>query len=402
VSDIAVSVRGIGKRYRIAHEQESYGRLTETLWRNIRHPRRRSRSEDFWALHDVSFDVPRGDVVGIIGRNGAGKSTLLKILSRITEPTVGEAVLRGRVGSLLEVGTGFHPELTGRENISLSGSILGMRRADIRRRFDQIVAFAEVDKFLDTPVKRYSSGMQVRLGFAIAAHLEPEILVVDEVLAVGDAVFQKKSMAKMEDVAHGGRTVLFVSHNMAAVESLCSTAIMLTDGRVVGIGNAGDVVRKYLDAAAFDQPRNLLSRSDRQGSGRLQFTGIAAAMRTGEPSTLRLSFRAQPGVSNVEISVGVFTIRGEGAAYLGNALTGEEIASLPESGEIVCHLARCALLPGAYSLNVYCTVNGIVADWIVDAARIDVAEGRFFSTGRLPDSGYGAVALEQSWRIAGS
>lgn len=247
MSDIAVSVRGLGKRYRIVHDREPYARLTETLWNTIRHPLRRgSEAEEFWALRDVTFDVPHGGVVGIIGRNGAGKSTLLKILSRITEPTEGEAVLHGRVSSLLEVGTGFHPELTGRENIYLSGSILGMRRADIRRQFDEIVAFAEVERFLDTPVKRYSSGMQVRLGFAVAAHLEPDILVVDEVLAVGDAAFQKKCLAKMEDVAHGGRTVLFVSHNMAAVARLCERAVLLDRGRVVTHGSAARVVQTYL------------------------------------------------------------------------------------------------------------------------------------------------------------
>lgn len=248
MSDIAVSVRGLGKRYRIAHDRDPYARLSETLWNTVRHPfRRGSEAEEFWALKDVSFDVRHGDVVGIIGRNGAGKSTLLKILSRITEPTEGEAVLHGRVSSLLEVGTGFHPELTGRENIYLSGSILGMRRADIRRRFDEIVAFAEVERFLDTPVKRYSSGMQVRLGFAVAAHLEPDILVVDEVLAVGDAAFQKKCLAKMEDVAHGGRTVLFVSHNMAAVLRLCGQAVLLDRGRVIAHAPSPEVVRTYLE-----------------------------------------------------------------------------------------------------------------------------------------------------------
>ena len=246
--DIVVSVRGLGKSYQITRERERYTRLTETIWTAVRHPlRRQAVPDDFWALRDVSFDVGAGDVVGIIGRNGAGKSTLLKILSRITEPTTGEAILHGRVSSLLEVGTGFHPELTGRENIHLSGSVLGMSRADIRRRFDEIVAFADVERFLDTPVKRYSSGMQVRLGFAVAAHLEPDILVVDEVLAVGDAAFQKKCLAKMEDVAHGGRTVLFVSHNMAAVLRLCGQGLLLDRGRVVAQGPSSEVVHRYLE-----------------------------------------------------------------------------------------------------------------------------------------------------------
>ena len=205
-------------------------------------------SEDFWALKDVSFEVKQGEVVGIIGRNGAGKSTLLKILSRITEPTTGRVEIDGRVASLLEVGTGFHPELTGRENIFLNGAILGMHRAEIKRKFDEIVAFAEVEKFLDTPVKRYSSGMYVRLAFAVAAHLEPEILIVDEVLAVGDAEFQKKCLGKMQDVASGGRTVLFVSHNMAAVQALCGRGMLLKQGRLIFNGQSGEAVKSYLEA----------------------------------------------------------------------------------------------------------------------------------------------------------
>ena len=208
---------------------------------------RASSREDFWALKDVSFEVKRGEVVGIIGRNGAGKSTLLKILSRITDPTEGKVTLRGRVASLLEVGTGFHPELTGRENIYLNGAILGMSRAEIRKKFDEIVAFAETEKFLDTPVKRYSSGMYVRLAFAVAAHLEPEILVIDEVLAVGDTEFQRKCLGKMESVARGGRTVLFVTHNMVAVQNLCSAALWLSEGKLAGRGNTGDLVRRYLE-----------------------------------------------------------------------------------------------------------------------------------------------------------
>src|SRR4029450_709262 len=243
MSDIAISVENLSKSYLIGHQagqRERYTVLRDVIAREMRNFARKGLDfiggreivqgdevEQFWALRDVSFEVKRGEVLGIIGRNGAGKSTLLKILSRITEPDAGRAVVRGRVASLLEVGTGFHPELTGRENIFLNGAILGMTRAEIRRKFDEIVAFAEVDRFLDTPVKRYSSGMYVRLAFSIAAHLEPEILVVDEVLAVGDAVFQRKCLGKMGEVAKGGRTVLLVSHNMAAVQSLCRTSIPL-------------------------------------------------------------------------------------------------------------------------------------------------------------------------------
>lgn len=249
-----MSVAGLGKRYRIGHRVDPYGRLTESMWAAIRTPvdivRGRPRRADhwIWALRDVSFEVRRGEVVGVIGRNGSGKTTLLKVLSRITEPTVGNAVLRGRVGSLLEVGTGFHPELTGRENVFLSGAVLGMPRAEITRKFDEIVDFAGIDQFLDTPVKRYSSGMQVRLGFAVAAHLDPEILFIDEVLAVGDADFQKKCLGKMSELGEGGRTILFVSHSMPAVLRLCEQAILLDHGRVVTAGQTHVVVRAYLES----------------------------------------------------------------------------------------------------------------------------------------------------------
>ena len=267
-----LSVEGLGKRYRLRHRAKDagYTTLRETIAGALSaafRGRTKTRSaetttDDFWALRDVTFDVAAGDVVGIIGRNGAGKSTLLKILSRITEPTAGRVALGGRVASLLEVGTGFHPELTGRENIFLNGAILGMTRQEIRRNFDSIVTFAEVERFLDTPVKRYSSGMYVRLAFAVAAHLEPDILVIDEVLAVGDAEFQRKSLGKMHEVSRGGRTVLFVSHNMAAVQALCSSALWLDRGRVAASGATPGVIGKYLQGATpvddlSHQPRRL-------------------------------------------------------------------------------------------------------------------------------------------------
>ena len=253
-----ISVENLSKRYIIGHQkQERYTtlrdvlangakRFTDKLLHPFAAPQNDATHEEFWALKDVSFDIQQGDRVGIIGRNGAGKSTLLKILSRITEPTSGQIKIRGRVASLLEVGTGFHPELTGRENIFLNGAILGMSKAEIKKKFDEIVAFAEIEKFLDTPVKRYSSGMYVRLAFAVAAHLEPEILIVDEVLAVGDAQFQKKCMGKMEDVGKEGRTILFVSHNMAAVKTLCSKGIVLNKGQVVFQGGVGEAVDQYM------------------------------------------------------------------------------------------------------------------------------------------------------------
>ncbi len=251
MAGVAIRAAGLGKKYRIGVRRDPYGRLTESLWSAMSRPARASDakgSADFWALRDVGFEIPRGSAVGIIGRNGAGKSTLLKILSRVTTPTEGRAELHGRVGSLLEVGTGFHPELSGRENIQLSGAILGMRRAEIARHFDAIVDFADIGPFLDTPVKRHSSGMKVRLGFAVAAFLEPEIMLVDEVLAVGDAEFQKKCLGKMSEIGEGGRTVIFVSHSMPAVTRLCGRGILLDRGRIVTDGPIGEVVRAYLES----------------------------------------------------------------------------------------------------------------------------------------------------------
>jgi lipopolysaccharide transport system ATP-binding protein len=284
-----IQVENLGKKYILGHQQEGnsqYGLLRESISdgarsvvRRLRHPGKRqlkSTQEEFWALRDVSFEVKQGEVVGIIGRNGAGKSTLLKILSRITEPTTGRIKLRGRVASLLEVGTGFHPELTGRENIFLNGAILGMSRAEINRKFDEIVEFAEVSRFLDTPVKRYSSGMYVRLAFAVAAHLEPEILVVDEVLAVGDAAFQKKCLGKMGDVAKNeGRTVLFVSHNMTAMQTLCNTAIWIDRGEVKAQGGVNSILRNYLDSIAYEQDnKKIWTLEDAPGNERMKWLRI--------------------------------------------------------------------------------------------------------------------------------
>jgi lipopolysaccharide transport system ATP-binding protein len=274
-NDLVICAEGLGKRYWVGHEteRERYVALRDVLARTARNAWRKTRDlahgrdifigdtvEEFWALKDLSFEVRRGEVLGIIGRNGAGKSTLLKILSRITEPSEGRVTIEGRVASLLEVGTGFHPELTGRENIFLNGAILGMTRASIKRKFDEIVAFSDVEKFLDTPVKRYSSGMYVRLAFGVAAHLEPDILVVDEVLAVGDAEFQKKCLGKMSEVAGGGRTVLFVSHNMAAVRQLCGRSILLSDGRKLFDGISDQAISRYIYSAPSGEKLRQISQ----------------------------------------------------------------------------------------------------------------------------------------------
>lgn len=280
----AIIAEGLSKRYRIG-QGTGYKTLRESISSCVRSNWRRctgrapsgpaSQEATVWALDDVSFQVSHGEVVGVIGRNGAGKSTLLKVLSRITEPTLGRAVVDGRVGSLLEVGTGFHPELTGRENLFLNGAILGMKRREIERKFDEIVAFAEIERFIDTPVKRYSSGMYMRLAFAVAAHLEPEILVVDEVLAVGDVSFQRKCLAKMESVGHQGRTVLFVSHNLPAITRLCHRALLLDNGRLVHDGSAPDVVRAYLKSMTECSPSRRWSAESAPRSGEVELVSVS-------------------------------------------------------------------------------------------------------------------------------
>jgi len=285
MSDIAIRVDNISKKYFIGNT--SSGSLRETLV-NTFSTGNKTKTEEFWALKDVSFEVKRGEAIGIIGKNGAGKSTLLKILSRITEPTKGRIEIDGRVSSLLEVGTGFHPELTGRENVFLNGTVLGMKRQEIKDKFDEIVAFSGVEKFLDTPVKRYSSGMKVRLAFAVAAHLEPEILIIDEVLAVGDAEFQKKCLGKMQDVAGEGRTVLFVSHNLGAVCELCSRGVLLANGQVKYISSANNVVRKYLESHDTAQGTLKLDNyKDRKGEGAYKVTHIKT---TDENNHLKTTF----------------------------------------------------------------------------------------------------------------
>ena len=307
MSDTAIVVEGLGKRYQIG-QREPYGALRDVLMNALR-GKRRGASDMIWALKDASFEIKQGEVVGIIGRNGAGKSTLLKILSRITKPTEGKADIWGRVGSLLEVGTGFHPELTGRENIYLNGAILGMRKAEIARKFDEIVAFAETEQFLDTPVKHYSSGMRVRLAFAVAAHLEPEILLIDEVLAVGDAAFQKKCLGKMGDVAKAGRTILFVSHNMSAILNLCSRVILFDQGKIAAEGKPSETTKRYLEGLERRGSVDLLSYPNRRGRGRVKFSKIwfengpgktLEQAISGEPVSVLIEYRSKSGSRSFE------------------------------------------------------------------------------------------------------
>jgi lipopolysaccharide transport system ATP-binding protein len=437
MSDIAIRCEGLGKRYRIG-ERERYTALRDVIMDGVTSPFRKLRStfsrnghsngngngppdsqceirnpqsDLFWALKDVSFEVKRGEVVGIIGRNGAGKSTLLKILSRITAPTEGQVEVKGRVGSLLEVGTGFHPELTGRENIYLNGAILGMKRTEINRKFDEIVAFAEIEKFIDTPVKRYSSGMYVRLAFAVAAHLEPEILLVDEVLAVGDAQFQKKCLGKMDDVAKEGRTVLFVSHNMVAVQNLCSKGLLLVEGSVAQLGSADEAVRDYLRESGEVNDRSIERRKDRKGSGALRFIGITLRNCLGEATNvvcsgseaiLELHINAiRERLRAVCISVGIDNEFGYRVVNLATNLSGKDFEELPMAVQgFQLRIPRLGLTPARYSLTLFASANGEVCDWLVNAGSFDVAGGDYYGTGNLPTGpGQGLFLMDHSFEL---
>jgi len=365
-----ITVENLSKKYIIGHQkQERYTTLRDVLangakrlTNKLAHPfavqTNDPTHEEFWALRDVSFEIQQGDRVGIIGRNGAGKSTLLKILSRITEPTSGKVSIKGRVASLLEVGTGFHPELSGRENIFLNGAILGMSRAEISKKFDEIVAFAEVEKFLDTPVKRYSSGMYVRLAFAVAAHLEPEILIVDEVLAVGDAQFQKKCMGKMEERSNNGRTILFVSHNMTAIRSLCNKAIFLKNGQVIGYGNANKEIGSYLaDSKDLGVTRRIWTDSKKAPQNSFAIlkkielcdaTGnTLSEVLTSTPINVHIEFAVKVARAEVSLTLIVYDVEGNCVFSSINNLDKERYGKPLQRGS---HVAICKI-PGNFFNN---------------------------------------------------
>jgi lipopolysaccharide transport system ATP-binding protein len=430
MSEAIISVEGLGKKYRIQHqaERQRYVALRDVIAEKAKGLFKKLKSgnnvsvsasqnvsvsltEDFWALKDVSFEVKRGEVVGIIGRNGAGKSTLLKILSRITELSEGRVQIKGRVTSLLEVGTGFHPELTGRENIFLNGAILGMHRAEIKTKFDEIVAFAEVEKFLDTPVKRYSSGMYVRLAFAVAAHLEPEILIVDEVLAVGDADFQKKCLGKMESVSQKeGRTVLFVSHQMAAVQRLCTRGVLFAEGALVCIGSAELAVGEYLARLEHKSETELLSgRIDREGSGRVRFeevrmlrlnAGNGSSVCSGDNLQIRIKYSTPGGrdIPNVMFHV-AFDSPVFGRVFMCQSnLVGLNLTARSAGGEVALTLDRLPLAAGVYTANLWGAVEGMqgeLLDFVRQAFCLRVEVGDFFQTGQVPTGG--VFLVPQTW-----
>ncbi len=425
-----ITVENLGKKYTLRHQsgQQPYVALRDVLTEGVKNAGRRFSSlftqspvpspqsltsEDFWALKDVSFEVKQGDRIGIIGRNGAGKSTLLKILSRITEPTTGSVRIKGRVASLLEVGTGFHPELTGRENIFLNGAILGMGRAEIKKKFDEIVDFAEIEKFLDTPVKRYSSGMYVRLAFAVAAHLEPEILIVDEVLAVGDAQFQKKCLGKMEDVsAKEGRTVLFVSHNMGAITTLCNLGIFLASGAISCSGSITSVVNTY-NASYYTMTKYLpgvLYNIDNKQFKKNKFqilsvtlldneNNLKESIKTWDDVTLRIKFYSPNHVLSGAIEIWFSTLLGFKIAELSTKpLSGVGLSFSPGSSYIDCRIPRIPLAAGEYKISVFMAIP--MVDWLYkgeDLGTFVISENDIYNSGCPPQTGRTIMSFEHYW-----
>lgn len=420
MTQTSIRIEQLSKVYQLSKSGRPAESFREALSSMAMAPIRRFRElggvsnslEEFWALREVSLTVEPGEVVGIIGRNGAGKSTLLKVLSRIVEPTVGRAVLRGRVASLLEVGTGFHPELSGRENIYLNGSILGMKRREIAAKFSEIVAFAEVEQFLDTPVKRYSSGMYVRLAFAVAAHLEPEILIVDEVLAVGDAQFQKRCLGKMKEVASGGgRTVLFVSHNMAAVATLCSRAVLLANGKVAADGAVADVVQQYLiPAGSGPKGGDLLGAPGRSPNFRPCFRTLtildanrepAAALLPGAAVKLRMDLVLASALRSPRVGVGVNNARGERVFALATYLSPKPIERVDHEATIEVDFKLPPLYPGTYTLDISLSAeDGPFMDQVESAGSFEVLQDGFLGSSHPYFPEMGMVLVPSAWTVA--
>ncbi len=418
VSEIAIRAEKLSKRYRIG-QRYSYNTLRDTLMGPFSRARGRlgsnggsgaagsdsDASSYIWALKDVSFTVEPGEVVGIVGRNGAGKTTLLKILSRVTDPTEGRGEIHGRIGSLLEVGTGFHQELTGRENVYLSGAILGMKRAEIDRKFDEIVAFAEYEKFIDTPVKRYSSGMQVRLGFSVAAHLDTEILLVDEVLAVGDTAFQKKSLGKMREITREGRTVLVVSHNMASIQGICTRAFMLAEGRLVCDGEPHYVVDQYLKSVptTAQSGRTLATTPDGRASlvavDFLDEQGhVIDRVVSGQTFLIRCTFETKGVSGGVAIDIGIDDTSGRRIANVSNLLTDEDLRIDSPLTSFVCRIPEVPLAPGEYNLPVTLRGPHELELLCPSGVMLRVESGDFFGSGKMVESWWiGTSLMRHSW-----
>jgi len=415
-TEAAVRAEGLRKRYRIGR-REGYRMLRESIADSLHSSLKRGSTRPveerfMWALDDVSFDVGEGEIVGIIGPNGAGKSTLLKILSRITEPTEGRAEVYGRVGSLLEIGTGFHFELTGRENVYLNGSILGMRKAEIAAKFDEIVEFAGVQRHIDTPLKFYSSGMQVRLGFAVAAFLEPDILVIDEVLTVGDLAFQERCLGKMKDVASGGRTVLFVSHTMSSILALCPRSMMLNGGRIVFDGPSEETVARYVEASRMTGSAWLSERSTRSGTGSVRVSSLrlediegelCTAPAAGQAVRFVLDYEAEPEANLAELIVNIVISDhgGRGLLSLMSHVSGDGLRNVPRIGRVSCFVPQLPLVPGYYNVQYSVLLGSELADKVHQAGSLVVGDGDFFGTGRLPREieHYGPILTANDWSV---
>ncbi len=405
--EFAISVRGLSKRYVIDHREQPTS-LAEAALSFIRQPLKAPDREEIWSLNDVSFDVKKGEILGLVGRNGAGKSTLLKVLSRISEPTRGEAVLRGRLGSLIEVGTGFQPELTGRENIYLNGAILGMTRKEITQRFDEIVDFSGVEKYLDTPVKRYSSGMYVRLAFAVAVHLDTEILLIDEVLAVGDADFQAKSVRKMSEVARSGKTILVVSHNAATIEALCTRALLLSSGRVLKTGGVQEIIQEYNKASApagsSDTGHSRVVFGDRSSHFRSADI-LDATMRptrlfkTGEDIVFDLDIDAMGGVHQPTVTVTIENAFGQRVVVARSPCNQRALPDLKGSKRVLCTLSQLAIAPGEYSVKLELGSEGVSLDSSEGKLPFTVTTADPFEDGWSASTA-GLVIVRSDWDIA--
>lgn len=416
MSEITIQIEGLSKRYRIGI-REVYPTIREALMRGASAPIRALRSWSsgdqngsdpghIWALKDVNLEVKQGEIFGIIGRNGAGKSTLLKVLSGITEPTTGYADIYGRVGSLLEVGTGFHMELTGRENIFMNGAILGMTRSEIKQKFDEIVDFSEVEEFLDTPVKRYSSGMYMRLAFAVAAHLETEILLVDEVLAVGDLAFQKKCLGKMGDVANQGRTVLFVSHNMSTIQALCEKTVWLDKGKVNDIGPTRLVINQYLESARSAEAAPVGERCDRKGDGSVRICSIRIesanhrqVIRTTSRLRITIEYVSDKPLRHPRFIIDINDLNGKGIFQLDTKYTGELPTVLPSHGSVMCETASINLSPARCYVDIAAFKGGVLTDLVEYAAHFDVEADEFFPSGHIPKRNLYIGVIRHNWFV---
>lgn len=422
-NNIAISVHNLSKCYRIGTREKTRESIGSSIINFLKSPldnyRKYKSLYDFsdaetnttndilWALRDVSFDVKKGEVLGIIGKNGAGKSTLLKILSRITDPTTGKALVRGRMSSLLEVGTGFHQELTGRENIYLNGAILGMTKKEINKKLDDIIDFSGIHKYVDTPVKRYSSGMRMRLAFSVAAHLDPEILVIDEVLPVGDSEFQKKCLGKMQDISGEGRTVLFVSHNMGAILDLCKNAIILEKGKMKAAGKTADIVDMYLESQFSEAEQgNLLKADNRKGDGRLRFRSLkilkedGAETKTpisGRPLKARIEYECTEDIQNLNFELSIFNQMGAPAAHCSMESLGKRFNLKKGIGHVTCRIERLPLPLGNYKISLAATDNKGILDWVPTASTFDIQASCFFGTAEIPPMQMSAVLLDQKW-----